>query len=536
MRRNLAIFAVGVVLLSLVLSLVGHELGLGFPLTFGAQVSLQIAKLTVPPKVVAGEVFTANVSVNWSGFDENARTIVDNRGTTISVQPPIFYAIVISIEETTLDESVNGSGSNTFCLQVSAPSSAGLWTVTARLGLQIRMEASKNTINLMYQDSKELTIDVAPATTVTPLGITELSQDDGTAETSLGYGPGGEGGLMGVRFTGPTTPFQLLKVRYYLKDEASTPFAVLIWDEKQSPVFEREVTAKRTGWFDFDLSKSNLFFSGNEFYVLMKALNRGMKRTSPYLGWDTSKPDGKSFARTSDGTWWDSVKLAKDNGVEEGNFMIRIWVEAAKGSVSLDVKVPRVVALTVDGAVQPAGSQHLNLIIGTHTISVPDVVMVNASTRLKFQYWSDRKTETDRTMFLSHDAALIVIYVVQHLLIITSPQVNATGAGWYNEGYYASFSVPSGTLPMTGLLATLGGKLKFAGWYENGELVASLSQGTVIMNQPHALTAHWDVDFAGPLMILGVVITLSIVAVYLIAHKRRGLHLRVTSDDKHRSQ
>jgi len=160
----------------------------------------------------------------------------------------------------------------------------------------------------------------------------ELAYDDGTAETSFGYGRGNEGAVLGVQFTAPSTPFQILKIKYYLQSEALTPFAVVVWDQNRDRIFDLEVAAKGTGWFEVDLSKSGLFLTGNDFSVLMKALDKGMERTSPYLGWDTSKPDGKSFCRNSDGTWRNSAELAKTAGKEDGDFMIRVWTQAAKDS------------------------------------------------------------------------------------------------------------------------------------------------------------------------------------------------------------
>jgi hypothetical protein len=164
MRRSVALFALTIILYSLS----AHNLGAGPALVFGGQVSLRITDFSAPPRVVPGERFTANVTVEWSGFDNNARTILDNRGNTISVQPPVSYSIIVSVEGTKVtDENLKVSGSKSYGIELSAPRFAGPKNLTAQIDLRIRIQSSNNTVNLPRQDSKELTINVTPAATAT---------------------------------------------------------------------------------------------------------------------------------------------------------------------------------------------------------------------------------------------------------------------------------------------------------------------------------------------------------------------------------
>lgn len=171
MKRTVTLFAACIVLFSVF----AHDLVLSPPLVFAGQISLQITDVTAPAKVVAGERLTANVSVKWSGFDRNARTILDEWGNTINVQPPVSYGIIVSIVpfgsiealSSVTDMNVKTSGSKSYGLMLTAPRFAGPWALTARVGLRIRMEATNNTITFMNQHSKDVTVDVAPAATTT---------------------------------------------------------------------------------------------------------------------------------------------------------------------------------------------------------------------------------------------------------------------------------------------------------------------------------------------------------------------------------
>jgi hypothetical protein len=181
-------------------------------------------------------------------------------------------------------------------------------------------------------------------------------------------------------------------------------------------------------------------------------------------------------------------------------------------SLTLDVKVPSVVSVSVDGVSQPNGSVLLNLIPGAHRISVPNIVLFGNSTRLKFEHWSDWNNETDRAIQLGRGTTLAAIYTTQYFLNATSSQVNATGTGWYTEGSNATFSIPSSTLPMKGVMGWLGGKWNFQWWYENGRLLTTLPNGSIVMNQPHFLIAQVEPDYTLPALVLTIGALATIIA------------------------
>jgi hypothetical protein len=182
------------------------------------------------------------------------------------------------------------------------------------------------------------------------------------------------------------------------------------------------------------------------------------------------------------------------------------------------VIVPAAVTVYVDGVKQPPGPAQVPVVLGEHNVTLPTIAQVDATTRVRFDHWADGSTEANRTLFIANDTSFEIAYVTQHLLTITGPQLTSTGAGWYDENTTAAFSVAP-VEPMSGHLGVLGGKLKFQGWYENGKLLTDQTSGTIIMNQPHTITAVWQTDYSLPaLILLGILIVVALVYLFV----RRG--------------
>lgn len=177
--------------------------------------------------------------------------------------------------------------------------------------------------------------------------------------------------------------------------------------------------------------------------------------------------------------------------------------------VPLEVLVPPSVEVTVDGQRWPAGPVRTKLLSGEHTISVPETVELNKTTRLRFKGWSDGETYATRSVMLPPDfprklnATLQALYVTQYYLTLLSPQASAMGGGWYDEGSTAAFSVSecSQCASVGGILGTFGSKWVFKGWFEGEQLVDSSTNGSLRIDRPHILEARWQVDHTVPILI-----------------------------------
>lgn len=185
---------------------------------------------------------------------------------------------------------------------------------------------------------------------------------------------------------------------------------------------------------------------------------------------------------------------------------------------TLRVTVPANVAVSIDGVKLPPGPVQGGVTVGEHNITLPSLAQVDATTRVRFDHWADGLTDPNRTIYINNDTSIEAVYVTQHLLTITGPQLNSTGAGWYDESTAATFSVPP-VEQMSGLLGLLGGKLRFQGWYENGTLLTAQTTGSITMSTPHSLAAVWQEDNSIPFaIIVGILIIL--ISAYVVARRR----------------
>lgn len=173
---------------------------------------------------------------------------------------------------------------------------------------------------------------------------------------------------------------------------------------------------------------------------------------------------------------------------------------------TVEANTPSPLSVLVDGVSTYAGSTN-DLYPGIHSVSVPSVIQIGSSERAVFMHWSDGSTDVNRSMNLQDDTTLTADYVTQYRLILITSPVNVTGAGWYNSGSTATLSIPSSYF----FLWT------FQGWYENGKLITSSDNSSIVMNAPHSITARWGLDY----ILLSELLAAIAVVVFGVAYSRK---------------
>jgi hypothetical protein len=202
--------------------------------------------------------------------------------------------------------------------------------------------------------------------------------------------------------------------------------------------------------------------------------------------------------------------------------------------VTLNVVVPGSVAVSVDGAKQAPGPAAVGVALGQHNITVPALVQVDPTTRLRFDHWSGGSTETIHTVIVTGNVSVEAVYVTQNLLTIVGTGENTIGAGWYDADTIATFSANQYE-PITGLLGAMGAKMTFQGWYENGQLITNSPNGTISMDKPHTLTGVWQADFTVPGgIILGTVAAIVIACLAVRRRKAKSVRRRRPRTRRHR--
>ena len=176
--------------------------------------------------------------------------------------------------------------------------------------------------------------------------------------------------------------------------------------------------------------------------------------------------------------------------------------------ISLSIEIPNNATFWVDGAASTGGA--IPVALGPHSIAVPMFVTVNDTERLRFDSWADGFTQPNRTLYVSSNVKLSVVYRTQYRLSINTNVAGASvaGAGWYDDGSLASFSVTGTQQSTGGILDLLGSKVTFQGWFENGNLITTDSSGNIEMNRPHTILAQWTTDYTIPIGLFGVALAL----------------------------
>lgn len=200
----------------------------------------------------------------------------------------------------------------------------------------------------------------------------------------------------------------------------------------------------------------------------------------------------------------------------ESDYTFTIAVDIA---LTLQITAPNPVTVTVDGTSRSQGSVSLKLIVGSHNVTVPELVQLDNDTRLKFAEWSDGLPTTNRMVLLNHYVDLKAIYVTQYLLTIASSRP-VSGAGWYDQGTNATFSVNSTIQPMDGMLGFLGGRWEFQGWYDYGQPIATSENSSIQMNAAHSIQARWYANYTIP---AALIFSMLLFVIYsALTHKRRA--------------
>jgi len=188
-------------------------------------------------------------------------------------------------------------------------------------------------------------------------------------------------------------------------------------------------------------------------------------------------------------------------------------------TLSLTVSVPSGVTVTLDGVAQQTGTVSAGVGVGSHTLSIPDLVPVDSVTRLRFDRWTDGSTSSNRLLRLEDDAQFEAVYVKQFLLTTRSPYGNATGGGWYDEGTTATFSVAT-PQPMSGLYGLLGGKYVFSRW--SGGSTANTPTASAKMDGPKTVTAMWSVDYRTPVLAFAMILILALMPLLYVFRKGKA--------------
>jgi len=226
--------------------------------------------------------------------------------------------------------------------------------------------------------------------------------------------------------------------------------------------------------------------------------------------------------RTQPGSWIlnvTSVLVDSQNRLVAGSVSSRLY-KINLAPVALTIDVPSGVSVAVDGATQPPGSVSLGVSLGPHNLTLPQVVNMSQSTRLRFDHWADGSQSPFRQITVTSDTLLRADYTTQNMLTLVDVQGNGTVLNWYDANSNATFSTTQ-YQKMSGVVAEFVPRLVLQGWYENGQLITTSPTGTIPMDKPHTLTAVWRTDVSEQWEVALGILTIAIITILLMSRRNR---------------
>ena len=140
--------------------------------------------------------------------------------------------------------------------------------------------------------------------------------------------------------------------------------------------------------------------------------------------------------------------------------------------------------VTVDG-VSIATPKTFNWDAGqTHAIEANTLVSGGSGVRYIYTGWSDGGGQTHSYSVPSASVTITANYKTQYRLTVNSPYGSPLGAGWYDSGKSASFSVTSPATDGNGNQYTCTGY--------SGDTTGSGTNGAVVINGPKTVTFSWN--------------------------------------------
>ncbi len=131
-------------------------------------------------------------------------------------------------------------------------------------------------------------------------------------------------------------------------------------------------------------------------------------------------------------------------------------------------------------------------------------------------------------MKVTKDVLLTVDYQDEFRLDVISDPGYGVGAGWYQSGAVANFSVPM-YVPQPGLGGIVGIRLHFTGW--SGDIASKTNSESVVMDHPYRVVANWTIDYQQSYyLIIGAIILVAAAVVAFVA--RRAIAKKVPAEEE----
>jgi hypothetical protein len=227
------------------------------------------------------------------------------------------------------------------------------------------------------------------------------------------------------------------------------------------------------------ISGSSVFFS-----IDTKVIGSGLTNSSGVVK-ITYKLNQPAGSRTISASYTGSQSYSP--AITHAILVINPWKLVVSGNA------PRVPLVSVNGRNQTTDSSGTITIFvnssGTYTIRVNNPLTTGAGARIIFMGWGDGTTSQSRSVIVTSDISLSVNTKQQYFLGLQSTFNSPVGAGWYDSGSRAAFSV------QPALDQGNGTRRVFAGWIKGGQPFATSANGSLTVTSSTNLVAGWKKQY-----------------------------------------
>ncbi|HUO41521.1 MAG TPA: Loki-CTERM sorting domain-containing protein [Methylomirabilota bacterium] len=135
-----------------------------------------------------------------------------------------------------------------------------------------------------------------------------------------------------------------------------------------------------------------------------------------------------------------------------------------------------------------SGQLQTSVSAGNITVQVQPVVDTAQGVREEFSKWSDGATANPRTITVSSNVVLQVVYSTQYLLSVNQNGGSTSSSGWYNAE-----SIVTVTASDPSNVTADASRLKFTGW--SGDMTSNETKLQINMTKPVSLSANWITQY-----------------------------------------
>ena len=232
-------------------------------------------------------------------------------------------------------------------------------------------------------------------------------------------------------------------------------------------------------------------------------------QTQYFLTTSENPANGGDISPNPTGDWYDSGTSAQVSASAASGYEFSNWSGALSGSVnptqismtgpkSVTANFAKLVQITVQ--TNPSGreffvngtpytnSHTFTWVEGSqYTLSVNSPQSGATNTQYLFSSWSNGGNQTQTYTVPGSNQTVTANFTTQYYLTVNSSHDNPQGAGWYDSGTSANFSI---TTPADEVNGT---RYVFSQW--SGDYSGSNASASIVMNAPKEIFANWNTQY-----------------------------------------